>query len=78
MFSRTQGVPRRYEYLVHNVITGTCIFILVIAFIRAKDRTGYADMLLALGGTHAVSSVGRFFTKKNSDNNTAQSDDDKG
>ena len=61
----TSDVNSRVVFLAH---TGTAVFgtiALVIAFIVAKDKTGYDSMILALNGASGVGgAVGRYITKK--------------
>jgi hypothetical protein len=55
----------RLMFFAHGLVTALGTIILVIAFIFAKDKTGYDYMVMALGGSGGVAAVGRYMTKKN-------------
>lgn len=61
-----EGVNSRLMFFLHGIIASVGTLVLVVAFIFAKDKTGYDYMVLALGGSGGIAAVGRYMTKKGS------------
>jgi hypothetical protein len=57
-------VNSRVIYLAHSGVSVVGTLILVIAFIVAKDKTGYDTMVLALNGGAVGGAIGRYLSKK--------------
>lgn len=57
-------VNSRVIYLAHSGVSVVGTLILVIAFIFAKDKTGYDTMILALNGGAVGGAIGRYLSKK--------------
>lgn len=61
----TPEVNSRVVFLAHTSIAVLGTAALVIAFIFARDKSGYDSMVLALnGGAGVGGAVGRYLTKK--------------
>ena len=61
----TTDVNSRVIFLAHSAVAVFGTAALVVAFICAKDKTGYDTMILALnGGAGVGGAVGRYLTKK--------------
>jgi hypothetical protein len=62
----TPDVNSRVVFLAHTAVAVLGTVVLVIAFIFAKDKTGYDSMILSLNGGAGLmgGAVGRYLTKK--------------
>ena len=55
----------RIVYLMHGIVTSIGILVSVIGFFFTTiDRTAVVELILALGGSNGVASLGRYYTKK--------------
>lgn len=54
----------RFIFLVHGVMATLSMLFLSVVFVFAKDKSGYPEMVLALGGSGGVAAVGRMLTKR--------------
>jgi hypothetical protein len=67
LFDRMMNVDHvnsRFVFLFNGSITGLAVLMLSIAFIAAKDKSGYPTMVMAVSGGGLGAAVGRFMTKK--------------
>lgn len=68
LFEKCMTLPdynSRLVFLTSGVGSMLCVLALVIAFIFAKDKTGYDMMVLAVSGGAVGHGVSRYLTKKN-------------
>ena len=67
-FGRAMTEPdinSRLMFMLGGVVSSLSILILVIAFVCAKDKTGYDYMVIAVSGGAVGHGVSRYLTKKN-------------
>lgn len=67
----------RFIYLVHGVASSVAVIVLSVAFLFAKDRTGFPVMVTAAAGGGVGASVGRMMTKMGGKKSAETTSDDK-
>lgn len=78
-FKRAMTEPdinSRVVFLLHGGVTALGILIVAVAFVvvtacTQRPTDHFEHIIMALGGSGAGSAVGRYFTKKNSDDSGA-------
>lgn len=69
-FNRAMTEPdinSRFVFLLSGIGSAVATLTLVVAFIVAKDKTGYDYMVMAVGGGAVGHGINRYLTKKTVD-----------